>query len=58
MNKNIYRILDKNDKIKNVGLNIGSWFTLEIAKNKVNRNLGEKIYQYSNDFQRRLFEIL
>jgi hypothetical protein len=58
MNKNIYRILDNNNKIKYTGSEIGSWFTLKIAKSKVNKNLGEKIYQYSDDFSRRLFEIL
>jgi hypothetical protein len=58
MNKNIYRIIDKNDKIKYTGSKIGSWFTLKIAKSKVNKNLGETIYKYSDDFSRRLFEIL
>jgi hypothetical protein len=51
-----YRVLTADRKIKFTGTVEGSWFTLDQARQKVNRELGEMIYQY-NDNQERLFEV-
>lgn len=56
MKNKIYRILDKNHKILYTGGN--SWMSLDEAKKLVNRENGEMIYQYSDDFMHPLWEIL
>lgn len=57
-NLDVFRILDKNGLIKYTGSNIGSWFTLEKAKKLVNKSQGEKIYEYSNDYMNKMWEVL
>ena len=52
-----YRILDRNGLVMYTGTDLGSWFTLEQAKELVNRDKGEMIYEF--DFNgNRLWEIL
>ena len=57
MNTN-YRILDAEGKIMYTGTERGSWFSLEDAKNLVNRENGEMIYEYAKDCSSRLWEVL
>jgi hypothetical protein len=56
--KTTFRILTKDMKIKYTGTDSGSWFTLSEAQKLVDRDKGESIYQYSSDYQHRLFEVL
>ena len=51
-----YRILTAEGKVKFTGTEMGSWFTLENARNLVNYSEGEMIYQYDNNGER-LFEV-
>lgn len=52
-----YRILTSDYRVKYVGTNIGSWFTLGKAKELVNYENGEMIYQYTK-LGERLCEVL
>ena len=56
--KTTCRILDAEGKIMHTGTEQGSWFTLEDAKNLVNRENGEMIYAYSEDCMSKLWEVL
>ena len=51
-----YRILSFDGRIQFTGSNIGSWFTLEQARELVNCNEGEAIYEYDANGDR-LWEI-
>lgn len=51
-----YRILTAEGKIKFTGSEIGSWFSLEVARGMVNYSEGEMIYQYDVNGER-LFEV-
>jgi DNA polymerase III sliding clamp (beta) subunit (PCNA family)/GNAT superfamily N-acetyltransferase len=51
-----YRIIDSNGKIKYTGTEMGSWFTLEKAKELVNYSNGEMIYEYDYNGDR-LYEV-
>lgn len=53
-----YRILTADKKIKYAGSNTGSWFTLQQARNLVDRKKGETIYLYCMATMERMFEIL
>jgi len=44
-----YRILNSNGRIKYTGTEMGSWFTLEKAKELVDYSQGEMIYEYDNN---------
>jgi hypothetical protein len=45
-----YRIIDSNGRVKYTGgTEMGSWFTLEKAKQLVNYSEGEMIYEYNNN---------
>lgn len=54
--KAVYHILDSNGRIMYTGGN--SWMTLEQAKKLVDYSKGEMIYQYSDDYMYRLWEVL
>ncbi len=56
--KAVFRILDANYLIKYCGTEQGSWFTLEAAKKVVDRSKGEMIYQFSDDYQNALWEVM
>jgi DNA polymerase III sliding clamp (beta) subunit (PCNA family) len=52
-----YRIIDSNGRVKYTGgTEMGSWFTLEKAKELVNYSNGEMIYEYDNNGDR-LYEV-
>lgn len=51
-----YRILTAEGKIKFTGSEIGSWFSLEKARELVNYSEGEMIYQFDSNGER-LFEV-
>ena len=53
---NNYRIIDADNRIMYTGGN--SWMTLDEAKKLVNRQAGEMIYEYTPDYQQRLWEVL
>ena len=55
MDKAKYRILDENYNVVYTGGN--SWMTLEQARKIVNKENGEMIYEYTEDFMHRLWEI-
>lgn len=52
-----FRILTADRRIKFTGTATGSWFTLEGAKNLVDYNKGESIYEYDTNGDR-LWEVL
>gem|GEM_PF-6192839 len=54
--KSIYRIHSADNKIMYTGGN--SWMTLETANKLVDRNKGEMIYQWTDDYMNPLWEIL
>lgn len=56
MDKARYRIIDSNGRIKYTGTEMGSWFTLDKAKELVNYSNGEMIYEYDNNGDR-LWEV-
>lgn len=47
-----YRILTADRKVKFTGTNTGSWFTLESARNLVDYNQNEMIYEYNDNGDR------
>lgn len=51
-----YRILTADGKLKFTGTEVGSWFSLEKARELVNYSEGEMIYEYNNNGER-LFEV-
>jgi len=53
--KAIYRILAEDYRVLHTGGN--SWMTLEEARKLVDRSKGEMIYEYTDDYQQRLFEV-
>lgn len=57
INKAKYRILNSDGRIKYTGTEMGSWFTLEKAKQIVDYSQGEMIYEYDNNGER-LYEVL
>ena len=57
VNKARYRIIDSNGRLKYTGTEMGSWFTLEKAKELVNYSNGEMIYEFDYNGDR-LYEVL
>ena len=51
-----YRILTADGRIKFTGTEVGSWFTIEKARELINYSNGEMIYEYDNNGNR-LYEI-
>ena len=44
-----YRILTEDRRIKFIGTEKGSWFTLDRAKELVDQSKGEMIYEYNEN---------
>ncbi len=51
-----YRILTAEGRVKFTGSEVGSWFSIEKARELVDYSAGEMIYQFDNNGER-LFEV-